>query len=75
MTREIDPLIRALRAQRYSRGLPLRVISERTGFPEQTMWYWETGRAAPSLKKLRRWAKSLGLQLGYTDWGGSSDRV
>jgi transcriptional regulator with XRE-family HTH domain len=63
VTRELDPLIAALRERRYAMGLPLRVIADRTCFNEQTMWHWETGRAIPSLPKLRRWADALGVEL------------
>lgn len=62
--KELDPLIEALRARRYAMKIPLRVIADRTGFNEQTMWHWETGRAIPSLQKLRRWADALGVTFG-----------
>lgn len=58
-----DRIVQALRERRQKMNIPLRIVAERAGYGQNTMWYWETGRATPSLPKLHDWAQSLGLTL------------
>lgn len=60
---KLDPLIVALRDRREKLGVPLRVVSNRAGYPQNTMWHWETGRATPSLRKLNDWAEALDMRI------------
>lgn len=69
MKRELDPVVAALRERRQALGLPLRVVSEKTGYAENTMFCWETGRAVPPLGRLNDWAQALGMRLVVRERG------
>ena len=48
-----------LRALRETRGLSLEDVAQRVEVSRQTVWYWETGRSAPTPRNLRRLAGAL----------------
>lgn len=57
---ETKEIIQQLRARRYDVGLSLRQLSEKSGYHDNTIWQWETGRATPSFRSLHDWAQALG---------------
>lgn len=63
---DLDPLVRALIAERVQRGMTVADVARRMGHPHRMKVYigrWESGEVAPTLPLLRLWATALGLDL------------
>lgn len=52
-----------LRTLRETRGLSLEDVAQRVKVSRQTVWYWETGRSAPSPQNLQRLAGALDVAI------------
>jgi transcriptional regulator with XRE-family HTH domain len=61
--RQQDPILAALQRRRQELKLSRRKLAQRSGYADNQIYCWESGRAAPSLPKLHDWAASLGLEL------------
>lgn len=61
--RQTLPIVAALRQRRYDLKMTLHELEERSGYPENTINGWETGRTVPPLSRMIDWAQALGMEL------------
>jgi transcriptional regulator with XRE-family HTH domain len=65
-----DLVHRLFAERRHRRGLPRHAVAERLGVAASTVVAWESGRDAPSLRHLIRWANLFDLRLAICDEHG-----
>lgn len=70
MTRRKPPLVQDLVAARRAAGLSQRDLAEDMQVHYNVIARWETGRHAPNLTSLQRWAYTLGYDLALTRRAG-----
>lgn len=74
MTRVVQPIIAALRAERQRQGLSQTALAERIGTSQPELCAWEKGRKATGLFLLLSWANALALAIRLRDIDGRSRR-
>ena len=62
-TRNLHPLVHALRKQRYALNLTAEQVADKLGIPVATIQCWESGRNMPSVFSVQIWADALNLKL------------
>lgn len=67
---KVDPIILTLRERREGMKLSRKIVGDKTGYDRVSIYHWETGRATPSLTKIKDWAECLGLQLEVRERDG-----
>lgn len=66
MSRRKPPLVQDLVEARRAAGLSQRDLAEDMQVHHGVIARWETGRHAPNLTSLQRWAYTLGYDLALT---------
>jgi transcriptional regulator with XRE-family HTH domain len=64
-----DPLVLALTAARQSKGWSFTDVGRAAGVTAESIRGAESGRHAPTLPTLRRWASALGFDLRLVEEG------
>ncbi|MEU2583162.1 helix-turn-helix transcriptional regulator [Streptomyces avermitilis] len=54
---------RKLKSARLNMGLTQAQLGNKLGVTRETIYRWETGKEAPTLSNLSRWAKELDISL------------
>jgi transcriptional regulator with XRE-family HTH domain len=62
-TRDVDPIIAALRERREAAGLTRQELAGRAKIGYRTLADYEVGKFEPTLNTLCRWADALGCDV------------
>lgn len=62
-TTTLDPIIAKLAARRRELKIGAQPLSMRCGFPPTQINMYESGARVPDVRRLRRWAAELGMDL------------